>query len=74
MKTYLYRASLPSIIIIYNIYNNYHNHLFQMGFSEYTEANTMSLIPLVTTFPEIRAFIIDFSFTVWTNMRPLLVH
>ena len=42
--------------------------------SECTEAITTSLILLVTNFPEICAFIIGFSFTVWTQMRPLLAH
>ena len=28
----------------------------------------------VTNFPENCAFIIDFSFTVWTKMSPLLAH
>ena len=41
-------------------------------FSEFTEAVAASLIPLVTNFPEICAFIIGFSFTVWTKMKPLL--
>ena len=29
---------------------------------------------VVTIFPEICAFIIGYSFTVWTKMRPLLAH
>ena len=33
---------------------------------------TTSLIPLVTNFPEICAFIIGFSFTVGTKLRTLL--
>ena len=33
-----------------------------------------SLIPLVTNFPEICAFIFGFRFTVWTRMKPLLAH
>ena len=41
-------------------------------FSECTEAVATSLIPLVTNFSEICAFIIGFTFTVWTKMRPLL--
>ena len=45
-------------------------HFFRLVFSEYTEANTTSLIPLDTILPEIFAFIIGFSFTVWTKMRP----
>ena len=47
---------------------------FRRVFSECTEAIATSLIPLVTNFPEICAFIIVFSFTVWTKMRPLLAH
>ena len=49
-------------------------HFFIRVFSEDTETNAMSLIPLDTNFPEIFAFIIGFSFTVWTKMRPLLAH
>ena len=48
-------------------------HFLIRVFSEYTEAVATSLIPLVTNFPEICAFIIGFSFTVWTKMRPLMV-
>ena len=33
-----------------------------------------SFIPLVTNFPEICVFIIGFSSTAWTKMRPLLAH
>ena len=47
---------------------------FKRVFLECTEAVATSLIPLVTNFPEIFAFIIGFSFTVWTKMRPLLAH
>ena len=47
--------------------NNNHNQLLQTGFSECTEAVATSLIPLVTNFPEIFAFIIGFSYTVWTK-------
>ena len=44
-------------------------------FSEYTAvAIATSLMPLVTNFPEIFAFIIGFTVTVWTKMRPLLAH
>ena len=43
-------------------------------FSEYAKAITTSLIPLLTNFPVIYAFIIGFSFTVWTKTRPLLAH
>ena len=42
-------------------------HFFARVFSECTEAVATSLIPLVTNFPEICAFIIGFSFTVWTK-------
>ena len=42
-------------------------HFFIWVFSECTEAVATSLIPLVTNFPEICAFIIGFSFTVWTK-------
>ena len=40
---------------------------FMQVFSECTEAVTTSLIPLVTNFPDICAFIIGFSFTLWTK-------
>ena len=57
------------IIIIFIIIINF----FIRDFSEFTEVVAASLTPLVTNFPEICAFIIGFSFTVWT-MRPLLDH
>ena len=47
------------IIIIINF--------FRRVFSECTEAVPTSLIPLVTNFPEICAFIIGYSSTVWTK-------
>ena len=47
------------IIIIINF--------FARVLSECIEAVATSLIPLVTNFPEICAFIIGFSFTVWTK-------
>ena len=56
-----------SVIIIIIIF-------FRRVFSKYTEAIAISLIPLVNNFPEICAFIIGFSFTVWTKMRLLLAH
>ena len=59
-------APLAHIIIIINF--------FIQVFSECTEAVSISLIPLVTNFTEIHAFIIGFSFTVWTKMRPFLAH
>ena len=49
----------------------FHHQLLQTSFSEYTEANATSLIPLDTILPEICAFIIDFNCTVWTKMRSL---
>ena len=42
-------------------------HFFVRVFSECTEVVATSLIPLVTNFPEICAFIIGFSFTVRTK-------
>ena len=42
-----------------------------MVFSEYTEAIAASLIPLDTILPEICAFIIGFSCTVWTKTTSL---
>ena len=57
------------VIIIIIIIN-----FFRRVFSECTEAIATSLIPLVTNIPEICAFIIGFSFTVWTKVRPLLAH
>ena len=50
------------VIIIIVIIN-----FFRRVFSECTEAVATSLIPLVTNFPEIFAFIIGFSFTVTKN-------
>ena len=47
------------IIIIINF--------FRRVFSECTEAVATSLIPLVTNFPVICAFIFGLSFTVWTK-------
>ena len=54
------------IIIIINF--------FRRVFSEYTGANATSLIPIDTVLPEICAFIIGFSCTVWTKMRSLQAH
>ena len=51
------------IIIIINF--------FRQVFSEYTEANATSLIPLDTILPEICVFIIGFNCAVWTKMRCL---
>ena len=47
-------------------------NFFRLFFSEYTEANATSLIPLDTILPEKCAFIIGFNCTVWTKMRSLL--
>ena len=47
------------------------NHqLLQKVFSEYSEAVTTSLVPLDTVLPEIFAFNLGFSFTLWTKMKP----
>ena len=56
-----------SVIIIIIIIINF----FRRVFSESTEANATSLIPLDTILPEICAYIIGFSCTVWTKMRSL---
>ena len=42
-------------------------HFFRRVFSECTEAVATSLIPHSYHFPEIFAFMIGFSFTVWTK-------
>ena len=55
---------------IHNIIINF----FGRVFSKYTEAVTILLMPIVTNFPAICAFIIGFSLTVWTKTRPLLAH
>ena len=55
------------IVSIFIVIINY----FRWVFSEYTETNAASLIPLDTILAEICAFIIVFSCTVWTKMRPL---
>ena len=47
---------------------------FRWVFLECTETIATALIPLVTNFPEIWPFIIGFSFTVWTKIRPLMAH
>ena len=49
-------------------------HFFIRVFSEFTEAITTSLIPIDTILPEIFAFIVGFSCTVWTKMRSLRAH
>ena len=46
-------------------------HFFRRVFSECTETNATSLVPLDTILPEICALIIGFSSTVWTKMRLL---
>ena len=46
-------------------------NFFRRVFSEYTEVNATSIIPLDNILPEIYAFIIGFSCTVWTKMRSL---
>ena len=57
-----------SIIIIIII------NFFRRVFSEYTEANATSLIPLDAILPEICAFIIGFSFTMWIKMGLFIAH
>ena len=42
-----------------------------MVFSECTEAITLSMIQLETILPEECAFIVDFSYNVWTKIRSL---
>ena len=54
------------IIIIIIIIN-----FFRRVFSDNTEANATTLVPLDTILPEICAFIVGFSCTVWTKMRSL---
>ena len=49
-------------------------HFFIRVFSEDTETNNTSLLPLDTNFLEICAFKIGFSCTVWTKMRSLRAH
>ena len=49
--------------------NHFHHELPQRVFSEYTEAIITSLIPLESIFLEECAFIIGFSYTVWTKTR-----
>ena len=55
--------------------NSYHNSaVLHTGLSEDTETNSTSLIPLDTIFPEICAFKIGFSCTIWTKMRSFRAH
>ena len=56
----------PSILAIYSIIIII-IYFFAQVFWECTEVVATSLIPLVINFPEICAFIIGFSFTVWTK-------
>ena len=49
-------------------------HFFIRVFSEFTKAVKTSLIPIDTILPEICAFIVGFSCTVWTKMRSLRTH
>ena len=86
MNTYLYRASnLKSTIMVeVNFWRPLKTivscdlfiiifiiNFFRLVFSEYTEANATSLIPLDTIHSEKCVFIIGFSCTVWTKMRSL---
>ena len=47
--------------------NNYHNQLLSPGFLGVYSSCRYIIIPLVTNFPGICAFIIGFSSTVWTK-------
>ena len=60
-----------SVIIIISIFIIIIINIFRRVFSEYTEAVTTSLIPIDAIPPEICAFIVGFSCTVWTIMRSL---
>ena len=55
------------LLIIIIIFINF----FRWVFSECTEANATSLVPLDTILPEKCAFIIGFRCTVWNKMRSL---
>ena len=59
--------SCELFIIIIIIFINF----FWRVFSECTEAITTSLVPLEIILPEKCAFIIGFSYNVWTTMRSL---
>ena len=51
--------------------NNYHNPLLQTGFVRvYFKNGCYITYNIITNFPEICAFIIGFSFTVWTKKSP----
>ena len=71
MKTYLYRASNLKATTTFLDFAEVNFWCLQIGF---TEVITTSLIPLVINFPEICAFIISFTFTGWTKLRPLSAH
>ena len=47
---------------------------FFLNGGRHTEANSTSLTPLDTILPEMCAFIIGFSFIMWTKMKPLLAY
>ena len=65
--------SLVNVFSVTSNNNNYHNQHFRQISSEHTEAFATSPMPLATNIPEICVFMIGFSFTVWTRMRPLLL-
>ena len=87
MKTYLYRASNFSVIAEVNFWRPPKTVVscdkfiiiiiiiifFRRVFSEYTEANATTPIPLDTILPEICAFIDGFSCTLWTKMSCELI-
>ena len=53
------------LLLVHN--NNYNNQLLYPGFLGVYLSDRYIIIPLVTNFPGICAFIIGFSFTVWTK-------
>ena len=71
ISTYFFHSLVNGFSVIHN--NNF-KIIFRRVFSECTEAIATSLIPLVTNFPEICAFISGFNFTGWTKMRLMLTH
>ena len=64
----LFVRYMPSLFYLSSvqIYGGMFSHM-----QECTKSITTSLIPLETILPEICAFIIGFSCTVWTKMRSL---
>ena len=76
LEKHLAIPTSPFFHLLVNVFSviiiaNYHNQLLQTVFLEYTEAMATSLIPLYIILPEICAFIIGFSCTVWTKISLL---